>query len=275
MSATAAAFGCNTYSYLRSERADACVARLADRGFVEFELMVHPVHLWPPGPVAEGLADLRRVVAARGLRVVTLNMPNIDLNVAAAAPAMRDYSLNVLEGIVALAGELGVPGIVIGPGKPNPLFPAPAEELTGHFLSALDRLCPLAERAGTALWVENMPFAFLPAIDDLTAVLDRYGNDAIGIVYDVANAHFIGEDIGAGLKRCAKRLKLVHLSDTGRSAYRHDPVGQGTVPFGAIPAQMAAAGYRGRPMLEIISRDPDRDIIDSVGRLSAMGFANA
>ena len=120
--------------------------------------MVHPGHLWPPGPAADGLADLRRVLSARSLEVVTLNMPNIDTNIAAEAEGTREYSLAMLTGTVRLASEIGVRGIVIGPGKANPLFPADDALLTSHFFSALDVLCPLAKSGGTALWVENMPF---------------------------------------------------------------------------------------------------------------------
>ncbi len=268
-------FGCNTYSYIRSEPTHRCVARLADFGFRKFELMAHPGHLWPLGPNAEDLAYLRRTLSARGLEVVTLNMPNIDINVAAAVPEMRAYSLAMLAGTIRLAGEIGVRGIVIGPGKANPLFPADAAELTPHFFAALDVLCPLAKSAGTALWVENMPFAYLPAIDELMSVLDRYGNDDVGIVYDVANAHFINEDIRAGLVQCGKRLRLVHLSDTGRKQYRHDPVGHGSVPFRDIPAMLRNVGYYDSPMLEIISRNADNDILDSVEKLTAFGFAPA
>ena len=272
MKTRAVGFGCNTYSYVRSEPAHRCVARLADFGFRKFELMVHPGHLWPPGPNAEGLADLRRVLKARGLEVVTLNMPNIDINIASSAREMRDYTLDLLIGTVQLAGEIGAPGVVIGPGKANPLFPASAAELTPHFLAALDVLCPLAKSAGTALWVENMPFSYLPAIDTIMTVLDHYGNDDIGIVYDVANAHFISEDIDTGLVRCGKRLRLVHLSDTGRQQYRHDPVGQGSVPFRDIPAMLDDVGYHKLSMLEIISTNADKDILDSVERLTALGF---
>ena len=264
------AFGCNTYSYVRSESAASCVARLADKGFREFELMLHPGHLWPDLAGAE----LQRLRAqfARDVRLVTLNMPNIDINVAAAAVEMRRHSLAMLTRTVQLAGELGAPGVVIGPGKANPLFPASADELVPHFFAALDVLAPVAAAAGTALWLENMPFAFLPGIDELVAALDRYGNDDIGIVYDVANAHFIGEDIHYGLKRCGDRLKLVHLSDTGRRLYRHDPVGQGDVPFATIPAMLADVAYVRRPMLEIISPNGDADILDSATRLAALGF---
>ena len=255
------------------EAAEACLARLADQGFQEFELMVHPGHLWPAELPAEQRRTIRRLIEARGLHLTALNMPNIDINVAAAAAEMRGYSLNLLTDTVRLAGERGARGVVIGPGKANPLFPAGADERIGHFFAARDRLAPVAEASGTALWVENRPFAFLPAIGELMDALKQYGNDAVRIVYDIANAHFIGEDFAAGLMQCRERLALVHLSDTGQRAYRHDPVGLGTVPFAEVPRALAAAGYRARPMLEIISRDPDRDIVASASKLALLGFA--
>ena len=273
--AHASMFGCNTYSYMRSHSAEACLARLADFGFQEFELMVHPGHLWPAELTAEQRSAIRRRMDRRGLQLTALNMPNIDINVAGAAAEMRSYSLNLVSDTVRLAGELGARGVVIGPGKANPLFPAPAAELIRHFFAALDRLCPVAAASGTALWVENMPFAYLPAIGGLMDTLTQYGNDAVRIVYDVANAYFIGEDFTAGLHYCRERLALVHLSDTGREVYRHDPVGLGSVPFADVPRALAAVGYTARPMLEIISRDPDRDIVASAGKLAALGFAHA
>jgi L-ribulose-5-phosphate 3-epimerase len=118
-----------------------------------------------------------------------------------------------------------------------------------------------------------MPFAFLPGIGELMDALERYGNDALRVVYDIANAHFIGEDFAAGLRQCHDRLALVHLSDTGRQVFRHDPVGLGTVPFAQLPRALAAVGHGARPMLEIISRDPDRDIVASANKLALLGFA--
>lgn len=270
--ANAAMFGCNTYSYMLSQSIEDCLARLAGFGFVEFEFMVHPGHLWPADLPPDKRRAVRNALGQRGLRLATLNMPNIDINVASTTPEMRAYSLDLVSETVRLAGDLGARGVVIGAGKANPLFPADIETLTGFFFAALDRLGPVAEASGTALWVENMPFAFLPTIDSLMDTLDRYGNDMVRIVYDVANAYFIAEDFTAGLKRCQKRLALVHLSDTGRQLYRHDPVGLGTVPFAEVPRALDAVGYCERPMLEIISRDPDRDIIASADKLAALEF---
>ena len=270
---SASVFGCNTYAYTLSHSAAACLEHLANLGFSEFELMMVPQHCWPAEMNAAARTSLRRRVESLGVGITTLNMPNIDMNVAGLSAEMRHYTLELLKRIIELAGDLEVPGIVIGPGKANPLFAAPKERLVDYFFAALDELVPLAEKARTALWVENMPFAFLPRIDELMTVLDRYGNPDIGIVWDAANSHFVREDLAISLSRCAARLKLVHLSDTGSSDYRHDPVGKGTVPFAAIPIALAQAGYHRRTMLEIISASPDSDIISSTQRLLEMGFA--
>lgn len=275
MPPSAAAFACNTYAYTISHRAEDCLAHLADLGFGEFELMMYPGHFWPPDADAAARRRLRQTVEGRGARIVTLNMPNIDMNVAGASAEMRRYTLDLLEGIVNLAGEFGTAGVVIGPGKANPLFPAPIERLTGYFFAALEHLLPIASKAGTALWVENMPFAFLPAIDQLMAALDRFGADEIGIVYDAANGHFIGEDIGTAIRACRARLKLVHLSDTDQRQYKHAPVGAGTVPFASIPAFLAEVGHNRAPVLEIIAEDADRAIVGSADRLIRLGFARA
>jgi hypothetical protein len=154
-------------------------------------------------------------------------------------------------------------------------LPAPRERLLGHFFRALDELAPHAERVGTQLYVENMPFAFLPYADGLMAALEGYGDDRIAVIYDVANAIFIGEDPGEGLRRVQNRLKLVHLSDTPREVYRHSAVGEGVVPFAAIPPVLDEVGYADLPMLEIIAPDPDQAIRASIERLEALGWPRA
>jgi sugar phosphate isomerase/epimerase len=199
-------------------------------------------------------------------------MPNIDLNIVGATQPMRDYSLGLLSQFITLAGELEVPAIVVGPGKANPLFSPAKELLMGHFFKALDHLYPIAKKGGVRLLVENMPFAFLPSAADLVAALDQYGNDDIGIIYDVANGHFIGEDPCEGLRIVQKRLGLVHFSDTGKSVYRHDTVGLGDVPFADVPPVLKEVGYAELPVLEVISRNPDKDTLESARKLAGLGY---
>jgi L-ribulose-5-phosphate 3-epimerase len=138
----------------------------------------------------------------------------------------------------------------------------------------LDELVPLAQEQGTAIFVENMPFAFLPRIEQMLQALDQYGDERIGVVYDVANGHFMKEDICDGLLACASRLRVVHLSDTNQSVYRHDAVGLGTVDFSPVPAMLEKLGFKQKPVLEIISEDPDAAIELSARRLVEMGWSN-
>lgn len=265
-------FGVNTYAYTQQTTAEDCLKRLNDQGFHHFELMMYPGFLWPDDMDGAGYAHFRRFLAGHRLRVVSINMPNVDINITAAGAEMRAYSLDLLERFVRLGGEIGAQGIVIGIGKANPLFPAPAAQLEGHLFRALDRLGRAAEQAGTAVWAENMPFAWETTTAGLMRVLDRYGDDRIGVVYDAANSWFAGEDLAAAVRTVAPRLRLVHLSDTGQTVYRHDRIGSGTVPFQVLPDVLDEVGYRDWPMLEIIDRDPDTALRDSVAALLRAGF---
>jgi L-ribulose-5-phosphate 3-epimerase len=264
-------FGINTYSYTQSMSAADCVRTLAERGVRSIELMLYPGHLWITD-TQETLRDLRETFEQNNVSLVTLNGPNIDLNIVAATAEMRKHSIALNCEYLRLAAELNARALILGPGKPNPLFPMPRDAMEAHFYRALDTLLPLAERNGIELWVENMPFAFLPEIENLMASLDQYGADSIGVCYDVANAHFIGEDPVAGFDRTGSRLRLVHLSDTGQSVYRHDAVGMGDVDFAALAPKIKTLGLEHKPMLEIISGDPDRDIAQSIDALTALAL---
>ncbi len=250
MKRVAAGFGVNTYSYIFDGSAADTVARLADQGYGGVELMFFPGHLWPAELDASALRALRKLCEAR-LRLVAVNMPNVDMNIA---------------------GELEAGGIIVGPGKANPLFPMPPDRMISYFYRALDTLAPLAQQVGTRLFIENMPFAFLPDAESLMNVVDGYGDESIRVIYDVANAHFIGEAPTDGLRRVRDRLNLVHFSDTTRQSYKHDPLGCGDVPLAGIPSAMKEIGYTELPMLEVISLNPDADIADSCRRLREAGF---
>jgi sugar phosphate isomerase/epimerase len=267
----ASGFGVNTYSYIFNGSAADTVARLADQGYGGVELMFFPGHLWPAELDASSRRALRDLCEQR-LRLVSVNMPNVDMNIAAAAEEMRAYTLDLLVQFVRCAGELGAGGIVVGPGKANPLFPMPRERMISHFYRALDVLAPLARQLGVKLLIENMPFAFLPDAEALMNVIDGYGDAGIRVIYDVANAHFIGEAPTEGLRRVRDRLGLVHFSDTTRQSYKHDPLGQGDVPLAGLASTMQEIGYTELPMLEVISLEPDPDIAESCRRLREAGF---
>lgn len=271
-SSTGVQFAVNTYSYTLDFHVFDCVKRLAGQGFREFELMMYPGHLWPAHTSKPQRLELKAYLDAEGLNVGTLNMPNLDLNIAAATDEMRTMTLAILRDVVRLAGDLGANGVVIGTGKANPLFPMERQKMVDHMYQALDTLVPLAQECGTAIFIENMPFGFLPRIDEMLTAIENYADPRIGVVYDVANGHFMREDPCDGLRACASRLKVVHLSDTNQSVYRHDAIGLGTVDFSPLPAVLQEIGFQGKPVLEIIDRKPDEAIAASIKALVDLGW---
>lgn len=264
--------GLNTYSFIQQGPIEACLAEFED-DFNIFELVMYPGHLWPAERSPAARAKLRAQIEAQGARVPTVNMPNVDINIVAEAPEMRSHCRRLLTDIIRLAGDLGAEAVIVGPGKANPLFPEARTVLEDRLAAALDDLRPVAKAAGVGLWLENMPFAFLPRSADLKAFLDRYGADDLGVVYDAANALFAGEDFSLGLKNLAPRLHLTHVSDTGRFAYRHDPVGDGIVSFADFREALKDIGHRRPPVLEVIAAsNPAGAVRRSAELLLSMGY---
>ena len=264
--------GAHTYSFTLREDVLRTLPRLADLGFTCFELMAHPGHLWPAELSASHRTQLRQMVDELGGEIVALNMPNVDINIAATTVEMRRHTLGLLSDLVRLAGDVGARGVVMGPGKANPLFPAPRDRLLSYFLAGLDELSRLARTHGTEIWIENMPFSYLPGAREVMEVLDEFGDGMVGAVFDFANAYFIGEDLEDGLASMKSRLRLVHVSDTHREMFEHAVLGAGTMPIDPIPNLLARARYHGPVMLEILSQDPERDLVESRRRLASLAW---
>lgn len=266
------AFGVNTYSYTLDHTAEEAAEKLAKFGYGFVEFMVYPGHFWPPDMDAASRRAFRDKMSDLGLRVTSVNMPNIDINIAAATPQMRDYSLGMLEAAIRLAGDVGAEFVIVGPGKANPLLPPSRQVLLSHLTEGLDRLIEVADDAGTEILLENMPFSFLPSIADILSFLETYETRDLGVIYDVANGHFIGADPCEEIRLLGSKLKLLHLSDTGQTAYRHDAVGLGDVDFASVPPALKDAGYSGPPVLEVIDPSPDTKCVESTEALIRLGF---
>ncbi len=267
------AVGINTYSYTLSHTARQAMVHLADMGYAAFEILVTPPHLWVPELSADERSRIRDLIADRGLRITSLNFPMLDNNLTSPTAEVRRYCVGVYKDLIALASDWGAPYVIIIPGRLSTLFPAPREWMAEWFIAAMRELGDYAGDHGIRLLVENIPFTFIPKAEDLLETLDAIGDTRIGIIYDVANGHFAGEDPAQALRLVRDRLGLVHLSDTTQTTFRHDPVGAGDVDFKAVALALVDLGYDGYSMMEIISTGPDSDIPDSHAKLARWGWA--
>jgi len=138
---------------------------------------------------------------------------------------------------------------------------------------SLARLIPLAKQAGTRLLLENTPYCFTPTIEELASVVSTVDDDALKIVYDVANAAYIGEDPVAGLLANHESIALVHVSDTGLETWGHDPIGTGVIDFEGLGNAVDATCGVSDVVLEIIREENALDEVNKgIADLKNLGW---
>jgi len=263
--------GINTYSYIWITGLDQCLHRLGSLGYQVFEAVIHPPHL----ALDDSYAQRRRVVSAltgQNLTLRSLNLPSLDHNLASPLKPMRDFSIALFRQAIDLAAELAVPYLVTVPGRMSPLLPPDLAQRRRWLQDSLDTLLPYAEQRGVNLALENVPFAAFPDAQTLGHFVRGFQGAPISVCYDIANAHYIGESPGWGLRELAGLVSLVHLSDTTSRCWRHDEVGLGDVPFAQVPPALQDIGFTGACLLEIIATEPEAAIARSHQRLESLGF---
>ncbi|EKF39838.1 xylose isomerase domain-containing protein [Nitratireductor indicus C115] len=269
--ATERAPAINSYGFLWNRRADLAVRELVGLGYREFELMVQPPHLGLDR-TGEDARALRAMVRGGEAVIHTLNMPSLDTNLASPFAEMRAHSVAMFKREIELAAYIGVGNIIVVPGRLSPLSPAPKAQLHDWLVESLSALIPFARDNGVRLLIENIPFAALPAASDILTFLGEIDDPVLGTCYDVANAHFFGEDPVAGLRMLREHLSVVHASDTTRQIWRHDPLGMGDVDIAGVVNALDEIAYRGPFILEIIGVEPiaairqSHEVLRSLGR---------
>jgi len=269
-----AAFGINTYSFTRDLHARDCLQQLANMGYRRFELMLIPGHFWPTVDGVAGRREIESLVVRNSLEILTLNQPNLDVNLASSVPEMREHSCTVVANAIELAGAWNARGVVINPGKANPVFPPSMQSLTDNLKRSLDVLVPVARRSSIELIVKNHPLSYLYRAQDLRAFFDAFGWEQIGLGYDFANGHFAGEEPQAVLD-VWDHVSFLYAADTSTERFDHAEVGTGTVAFDAISTLIQGAEVCPPTILELVSKRPETAIDASIQYLNRVNWPTA
>ena len=264
-----AGYGINTYSFTQTQRACDCLEQLADLGYHRFEIMLVPGHFWPSLDGDAGRRQVQSLLVRKSLQILSLNQPNLDVNLSSVVPEMREHSCRVIASAIELAAAWNAKGVVVNPGKFNPVLPAPKGTLTDCFRWSLDILVPIARSAGVQLIVKNHPLSYLYCADDLRLFFDAFGWEQIGIGYDFANGHFAGEAPEAVLQ-IRDHLAFMYAADTSPDIFHHAQIGTGTVAFEKIAAMLRGANVCPPTILEIVAEDARGAIDASVEHLDSI-----
>jgi sugar phosphate isomerase/epimerase len=262
--------GAHTYSWMWRSPVQPALAKLKELGFDEFELMAMAGHLWPAEMTAGARRELRDWARGEGLMLRSMNHPGVDHNLCSPVAEMRAYTVDMYRKLIELAADLGCTNLIILSGRVNPLLPAPMARYLDWAVEGFCALLPLAEDRGVVLTVENVPIGPVRTAADVDAMVKRLASPNARACYDSANAHFIGEDLAAGVRLLAPVLDLVHLCDTPRDAWKHDAVGDGSVDFAAMLAAVREVGFLRKPLLELCVADAEEGHRQSVRNLSGL-----
>nr|WP_225956294.1 sugar phosphate isomerase/epimerase family protein [Amycolatopsis lexingtonensis] len=248
---------------------------MVDDGYSTFEVPISSPHCWPDEISSSERSAVKARLSDYGASIRSLNAGGYDINLASPGANMRRKSIEHIKSVIDLAVTWDVPDVVISPGTRRPMISPSLEKAHGWMHESLGGLIPLAKQAGTRLLLENTPYCFAPTVRDLAGIVSTVDDDALKIVYDVANAAYIEEDPVTGLLSYQDDIALVHISDTGLETWGHDPIGTGVVDFAGLGAAVEATCGVSNVVLEVIREENTlfefgqamRDLVDKGWKL--------
>jgi L-ribulose-5-phosphate 3-epimerase len=263
----------NTFSYLWSSTAIDAIAELADNGYKTFEVPVSSPHCWPDEISSSERSAIYAMLNEYGAKIRSLNAGGYDINLASPGANMRRKSVEHIKSVIDLAEAWGVSEVVVSPGTRRPMISPSLEMTYGWMYESLENLIPLAKQAGTRLLFENTPYCFTPTIQDLAGVVSTINDDSVKIVYDVANAAYIGEDPVESLLSNHESIGLVHISDTGTETWGHDPIGTGVIDWSGLGKAVKETCGVNNVVLEIIREEnPVQEFKKAMQDLKVQGW---
>jgi deoxyribonuclease-4 len=269
----ARALGAHTFGFVWQCGAEAAFEQIGAAGFRRIQLMATPPHFDPWVEDAARTARLRAILDRYGMSLLALDLASSDINLASPSRDVVDFAVEAYGRAVDRASELGARWICVGSGRRHALLAKANQQLMEAFRPAFARIYEKAQRGGIDVILENHPQGLLADAATIDRFLEAEGYGSVRVIYDVANAFAIGEDPVAGLDRLWPRLGIVHLSDSPKGQWRHDPIGSGEIDFSAIADLIGHRRYGGEIVLEILSEAPLGGLIDGVTALEAAGLS--
>ncbi|MBA4063752.1 MAG: sugar phosphate isomerase [Isosphaera sp.] len=232
------------------------------------------VELFPPGPDAVGVAELRSLLDDNGLSLAAVGTGagwvRHQLSLTAPDDATRDKAVAFVQRVMDLAAAFGAPAIIGSmQGRADGAVTRPvALRYLGNALFKLDEH---AADLGTTLLYEPLnryETNLVNTLADGAALLRGLGASNVRLLADLFHMNIEEVDIAAALRAAGKAVGHVHLADSNRRA-----AGMGHTDFAPVVAALRAAGYDGYLSAEVFPLpDPDaaaRQTIDAFRRLTA------
>lgn len=263
--------GVNTYSFLWNESLEKTVKILGEAGFKGIEFIVSPpqwnLDSYRPGQFKE----LKKIMDGYGMKVLSLNMPSLDINAASPFPEMRRMTLELYKKLTHICLELDSEILLVLAGKRHPLLPPEFELIFDYCKDTLGKVIDYTRDTGLTIGVETCPAIFIDKVSQVKRLVTELNDPRVKVVFDAANV-FSQEDPAEALKFIKDDLCLLHLSDTKTTKWEHNILGTGAVDCVSFIKAAEEINYDGYLVLEIINDCGMVGIQESVNYLENRGI---
>lgn len=239
------------FAFMWSHPLSEGLGSLAGIGFDRMELTVSLPHIDLRQSIQETAGDVRKAADRHGVSITSLNP--VEMNLISANSGIADATVQQLKATIDLAAAVEAPTVVVVPGRMNSLCPMDRTTALASFHCRLQSLLEHAERRRVNLALENTPFGFLQSPTEIIEQIQRYSHERLGLVVDAANLEFLDFDVATEVRAAKQYLMLAHISDTDRDRFAHGYVGAGTVDYRAFAENLAAVGFVGDTVNELVT----------------------
>lgn len=204
------------------------------------------IEIFPPGPEAVDLGELRKLVADHGLAVAAVGTGagwvKHRLQVADADDQRRRAARDFVKSIIDFAGAVQAPAI-IGSMQGRSDDKVDPETAHAYLLDAL-------EECGEHATQYNVPLIYEPlnryetnqinTVAQGVELLNELSTDNVRLLCDLFHMHIEERDVALGLRTGGKHVGHIHFVDSNRR-----PVGEGHMQYGPIIAALHEISYQG------------------------------
>lgn len=251
---------------------------LAGIDYRGIEIMCDVPHAYPPDLKKESVADIKKHLKEKNLKISNLNafmmMAIGDFHHPSwieQDKAERELRINHTIDCIRLAEELGAETISTEPG--GPLNGMDRREALTLFIDGINRVVEVAGPAGVKILVEPEPDLLIQTSAEFKEFIDQVDTEHIAMNCDLGHFFCVGEDPCRVLEEFKDVISHIHIEDIAASReHVHVELGKGAMDFNAIFRTLNDINYQGWITVELYpyQENPAKTAADALDYLNKL-----